>query len=597
MDAEPFLNLPFPPEGPMLSKLPSTWRWVAAGFLASVLALLPDNGLAQETAQPKPSSSQLPSLETQGKPGPVQRLGDVFTPTYPEILQVQGPAPASPVFTFGTTPAPSPPPAPGNLWANVPPTKPAPRPGLFIIPPGDAGYYSLKDFLLDEYREKPPVFPYRVLYFDNDFRYLDKPNNTQTDIFDPLKRIFLGEDFLLSTGGEVRMRFMDVRNGYVILTGLPHDYLLLRTRIYTDFWYQDYFRVYAEFLDAQSVGGDQPRLPGEANHSDLVNLFGELSLVEIDDVPVYLRGGRQQINLGSQRLISSLEWSNSTRTFEGFRAYWHGKKLDVDAFWVRPVLPDATHFDAPEAERQFLGLWSTYRPEPSQAVDAYYLYLDSTLPTSRGSLGVVAGQHVNTFGSRYSGDYEKQFLWDFEGMYQFGQWANQNLAAFAATSGLGYRCAEVPTTPQFWLYYDYASGDPHPGQGNVHRTFNQLFPFGHYYFGYLDLVGRQNIHDLNIQFSLWPTRWITAGLQFHNFWLANRRDALYNSVGAPIRRDPTGQAGRDVGRELDLFTNIHLGMHQDMLIGYSILWQGSFLERTGHTGNPELFYLQYCFRW
>ena len=52
--------------------------------------------------------------------------------------------------------------------------------------------------------------------------------------------------------------------------------------------------------------------------------------------------------------------------------------------------------------------------------------------------------------------------------------------------------------PQFWLRYDFASGDNNLTDGD-RTTFNQLFPFGNYYLGWIDRVGRQNIHDFNAQ--------------------------------------------------------------------------------------------------
>ena len=43
---------------------------------------------------------------------------------------------------------------------------------------------------------------------------------------------------------------------------------------------------------------------------------------------------------------------------------------------------------------------------------------------------------------------------------------------------------------------DIASGDDDPTDGDL-ETFNQLFPLGHAYFGYIDVIGRQNIIDVS----------------------------------------------------------------------------------------------------
>lgn len=498
-------------------------------------------------------------------------------------------------------------PAPGkdkSVWSRVPPVTPLPRVGWFPMPPTDPGYYSLRDVIDDNYREKPPKVPYPPVspiylsFFDADYRYLDDPNYTERDCFDALKRMHPCCDWMLDVGGEERVRYMHEEGGYARFTGVDNDYTLLRTRLYGDLWYRDIFRVYVEYIDAQISGNDLPPLAIDVNHSDLLNLFADLKVFELDDQPVYVRGGRQELLYGSGRLISQLDWANTRRTFQGVKGFWHSDQLDVDAFWVQPIIVNPTHFDSPDDQQQFAGLWTTYRPCKGQSVDLYYLYLDNTRPVATGVDNVKAGFNVSTFGSRYSGDYE-HVLWDFEGMYQFGDWSNQGTSAGAYTTGLGYQLAGLPMDPTFWIYYDFASGDHHPGAaGTDHGTFNQLFPFGHYYLGWLDLVGRQNIEDLNGQLAFYPTHWITTAFQYHMFRLDSARDALYNSAGTALRQDPTGRAGTDVGDEIDLITNFHLSRHQDILLGYSKLYEGNFIRDTvGPKVSPELFYAQYSFKW
>ena len=93
-----------------------------------------------------------------------------------------------------------------------------PRLGGFLVPPSGAGYYSLWDQLTGSYRSAPPLDPYAPFglfppsFFDVDFRYLEKPDNQHKDFFDPLKRIHLGDNALLSFGGSFRIRHLDEGN-------------------------------------------------------------------------------------------------------------------------------------------------------------------------------------------------------------------------------------------------------------------------------------------------------------------------------------------------------------------------------------------------
>lgn len=528
-----------------------------------------------------------------------------------EPVPIPAPAPApAEIYVPEPPPVPCPPAAPKQddkkaepkpFWTTVPPYLTPIRTGNLPIPPTGPGYYSLKDVCKDEYREKPPKLPWAPVspmqnsLFDSDFRYLDDPKNTVHDCFDPLKRIHLGDCWLLSFSGEERNQFKnEVANGER-LNGLNNPYYdLNRIRLAGDLWYLDRFRIYAEFIDAETSHQSLPPLAIDVNKGDFLNLFTDVKLGEVLDHPVYVRGGRQELLYGSQRLISPLDWANTRRTFEGVKTFWRGDKFDVDAFWVRPVNIFPSRLDSWDVSRNFAGLWTTYRPKEGQTIDAYYLYLDQDNPVATPvPPGGRGGLNVNTVGSRYAGR-RNDFLWDFEGMYQFGTVQNNSISAGAATSGVGWVFSQAQLNPTFWLYYDYASGDDKGGRGG---TFNQLFPFGHYYFGFVDAVGRQNINDLNLHMYLYPAKWITTGVQGHFFYLDSGRDALYNAAGTAIRKDPTGRSGLHVGDEIDFFTNFHLSMHQDILVGFSQLFAGEFIRNTGSPRSPELMYVQYSFRW
>lgn len=492
-------------------------------------------------------------------------------------------------------------------WSKVPPVTPMPRPGSFTVPPSGPGYYSLWDLLTGNERKAPPVAPYApfgllpVSSFDVDFRYMEKPGY-EKDVFDPVKRIHLGNDWLLSFGGS--FWFRNMRESGSRLEPGDNTYNLLRTRVHADLWYRDKVRLFAEGIDARSYSQEKTPLGIDVNHTDMLNLFADIKIANVKDGQAYVRVGRQELLYGSQRLISTLDWANTRRTFQGVKTFWHSPKLDLDAFWVRPMNVNPTNFDNWDTNRDFYGLWATYKPQRGHFADLYFLSLDNNnsgvAPRFIGTLN-TGNSVVHTVGSRYVGNYN-QFLYELEGMYQFGRstiissGAPTDISAGAVASGIGYQFSQLPMNPQLWLRYDYASGDKNPNDGQT-NTFNQLFPFGHYYMGFLDRVGRQNIHDFNAQFTLHPQPWFTFIAQYHRFFLANSHDALYNAAGVAYRQDSTGQAGRDVGDELDLRFNIHVNRHQDVLLGYSKLWAGNFIKQTG-SGNisPDLIYVQYVVR-
>ncbi len=552
-----------------------SWRWVGGGALGALLAAAP--AATAQTAPPVPAVAAPPAAAPVGSGG-----GSVVeTQTWSEASQ---------------------PAADSSFWAKVPPPPQYTKiGGMFVLPTGE-GYYSLCDLLTDNYRQGPPVFPVPpfglippVPYFDANYRYLDKPDNDQTNWADCTKRIHLGDDWMFSVGGEERIRYNNEVDSR--LTGKDNVYESYRSRVYGDLWYKDVARVYVEYIDANVFNQDLPPTATDINKSDLLNFFAEVKLFELGDNGVYVRGGRQELYYGSQRLVSPTDFPNAPRTFDGVKGYWHSENLDVDAFWTRPVVIDPSRFDSENDKATFAGAWATYKPAKGQYIDLYYLYLDNDTPlvARPQAVGHRGGFDVNTIGARSTGDY-KFLLWDFEGMYQFGQHGAQTTSAGAADLGVGTHFADVPLNPTFWIYYDYASGNHNPGHGD-YGTFNQLFPNGHAYFGGSDLVGRQNIDDLNFDGWVNPLKWIIVGVQYHMLRLDAAKDALYSASGAVERSSPTGRAGTDVGEVFTTYTNFHLSMHSDLLFQYSHLSAGDFIKRTGPGGSPDEFYMQYTFRW
>ncbi|OWK35905.1 hypothetical protein FRUB_08468 [Fimbriiglobus ruber] len=493
----------------------------------------------------------------------------------------------------------------------MPPIQPFPRQGNFYIAPSGPGYYTLFDFIRGRELPDRPKNPYLQWgqnansSFNADFRYLDDPKNTQFDFFDPLKRIHVGDDWLFSTGGEIRDRYASIQNAALYnkkpQAGADDTYNLFRARVYGDLWYRDEFRFFVEFITADSSHQAIPASSSDVEQNDFLNLFVELKLFSLDDHGVYARIGRQELLFGSQRAISPSDWSNTRRTFQGVRGSWHDDDIEEDIFVVNPVIPDPSKISSIDDKQVFTGNWFKYRFNKDSSIDLYYLYLENNnLNVATGLYGAKGEYHINTVGSRLVGE-QNQFLWDFEGAMQFGGWANQSVFAGFGVAGVGYYFKDLPTTPTLWLYYDYASGDPNPNSTNVHRTYTTLFPFGHSYFAGLDAIGRQNINDIHLELGTFPVDWVRCTLGYHVLSLDSAKDALYNPQGSVVRQDPTGKAGTDVGDAISSTVQFHLDNHQIFLVGYSHLFSGQFIKMTATTPGAakdlDAVWVQYTYKW
>lgn len=434
----------------------------------------------------------------------------------------------------------------------------------------------------------PAPKPYKGVFYDNDFSYLQRPDAADAYLGDALKRRSVGTRTVIDAGGEYRLRH---HNEHIL--GRSSDFLLHRTRLYLNAEVAGWFRAYAEAVDAVSNYEDLPPRGIEENRFDALNLFGELRLWDGPQGRILFRAGRQELIAGAQRLVSPLDWANTRRTFDGFKACWQGTHWNLDAWWTRPV-PFAQHvaggvtdrnFDHPDQSREFLGVYASCKKWAGHKVDLYYLRFNEYDPA-------VTTFDYHTFGARWEGA-KGAWLWDLEAGYQFGDHAPVRAARQDHSAGFytigGGRKLDLPFSPVVWVYYDWASGDADPADA-VHSTFNHLFPLAHKYFGFMDLVARQNIEDWNLKLTASPHQKVTLLLWFHVFKLQQSRDALYNAGGAPILADPTGAAGSNVGQELNLAARFLLSPRADMVFGYSHLYSGDFIINTLGGRRGEDFY-------
>ncbi len=475
-----------------------------------------------------------------------------------------------------------------------------PRPGDYFVPPTGPGTYSLVDELRGVAIDGPPQSGYPSFavmappFFDADFRYLDARPVADRRWFERLKRVRTGDHLVWSTGGSAWYRLQDERHSR--LTRVDQTDSLPSLRTYLDVAYGDRVRAYGELVSAARWGGSLPVLPSDSDHLDLLDAFADVKLSEVRGHRVEIRVGRQELLLGSQRLISPLPWANVRRNFDGVRVFRQGARVDVDAFLVAPVAPNRTGFDRTDTHAQLAGLWLTYRPRAGRFVDLYALYSDNSHAVVQQGLA-IAPARLTTTGGRYTGD-RRGTLWDVEGAVQAGTRAEDHVLAGMATAGVGRHFA-APSSPTIWVYYDWASGDGDPGDSRS-TTFNQLYPFGHYYLGWLDVAGRQNIRDANVQFIVYPRPWVTLWLQYHHLWLDAAADALYNAGGSAIRRDASGGSGANVGGDADVVVNLHVDAQSDVLLAWAQTQAGTFMTDTAGpsaAASGRTFSLIYNFRW
>jgi len=349
-------------------------------------------------------------------------------------------------------------------------------------------------------------------------------------------------------------------------------------------------RVLAEFQDSR-VWNDRPRdfLGGAINHFDVTQLLIAASAKDVLDRGLRVDGhvGRLSLDLGSRRLVARNEFRNTTNAFDGVHVQLgsDARTWRVRAFYTLPVeLQDGDVLDDKVSSRQrFWGFAFEDLRNPWLRLDAYALVLDD-LPGDRS---------YRTYGLRvYRVAAVSQVDYEGELMAQFGERGERDQSAFAAHGELGFTFG-VPWSPRVAVQIDYASGTGDPSDDDSH-TFDPLFGARRFDLGPTGILGalpRTNIITPGVRLGLMPMKTLRLDLKIRYWSLAEARDAFARSGLV----DPTGDAGRDLGTDIDLRARWDATTWLAFDAGYVHWFKGRYLDDVGTaqtTGDLDYFYAQ-----
>lgn len=412
--------------------------------------------------------------------------------------------------------------------------------------------------------------------------------------FDRLKYIALRDDGAIwaSIGGEGRLRVEGVDGNRFGAPPTADDddvYLLTRGRVHADLHVGPHARAFVETISAwvterELVGG---RRSLDVDSIDLLQAFLDMRAPLVDDVMFTLRGGRQALLFGKQRLVSPLPWANAMRAWDGVSAIADSPSFQAWAFLTQFVPPQKYAFNDVNRGVDFGGIHVTRKPvDGGMGLDVYGLWLQKDVATFNGTSGE---EERYTIGSRvWRAPKAGALDYDAEAAVQLGEHAGRDIEAYMLALQLG-RAFEGDLKPRAFVGLDYASGDKSPG-GRV-QTFNQLFPLGHAHLGYIDIIGRQNIVDASAGFGVALTDSIKAGVDGHAFWLADRSDALYDAGGNVVRAGGTARSNF-VGYEVDATATWQANPNLGVLLGLSWFGAGAMIEDSGPSEDTLFGYLQ-----
>src|SRR5258706_941987 len=229
--------------------------------------------------------------------------------------------------------------------------------------------------------------------FNEDWSALKDVDLSKTDDFwDRLKFIPFTADqsVWLSLGGQVRER-VEHFDQFQFGTSAPKrsdTYLLSRFRLNADLHITPYFRVYAEGRSALATGRDlQGRnSTGFYDQADLLNGVSGIVIPFSQETSVTLRGGRQELIFGSQRLVGPGDFTQIARTFDGGSAIIKMADWTVTPLWTQSVIVDKYRFNKSTSDLQLFGVFATGALGVLPAnLDLYWLDADNATAVFNGT--------------------------------------------------------------------------------------------------------------------------------------------------------------------------------------------------------------------
>ncbi|MBB5709823.1 alginate export family protein [Sphingomonas xinjiangensis] len=426
---------------------------------------------------------------------------------------------------------------------------------------------------------QPPVLS--ITRYDEDWSDLADAEKRAHHWTGPLKYIPLSEDgAYLTTGIELRLREEAYRENLWGDGPAPDDaYLWARALPYADL-HVGKVRAFVQPVAAFTAGVRPEAGPVDQTRVDLLQGFADVTLG-----PVTLRGGRQMLSLGSERLVGTRYGPNVPLAFDGFRGIIHHGQASLSLLAVRPVTPRLGDFDDRSSSTK--ALWGAYGSVPG--LDLYYL----AYRNREARFADRSGYELrHSLGARWYGSAQGSH-WNVEGVAQFGRFADQRVGAWTLGTEIGHSFANVPLKPDATLRFNMVSGDGRPGDGRL-GTFNALFPKGKY-FGELSPVGPTNIINLNASVAMALSDTVSASLAGMAYWRYSRGDGIYDIPGNLLRA-PGSATSRFIGKQVEASLAWQATPELELSTSLSAFKPGGFIRETGPAKTIAMLGLESNFR-
>ncbi|MEM7549900.1 MAG: alginate export family protein [Bacteroidota bacterium] len=373
---------------------------------------------------------------------------------------------------------------------------------------------SLKGFAQESVlEEEEKDYTFKLLRQEDDLSYFQKLEKTNP--YQKAKAIALGSMAQLSFGGSLRLqRERFVNETFDSEAEEDNGWFLQRILLHADLTIKNNLKVFAELNS--SIAYDREVLTLVDEDQLAVNQL--LISYQLDHWLFTI--GRENLKVGSRRLIDPREGPNVRRSFDLIKIEYDKDGWQHNLLYGIPVFPEREIFD-----NDFLhveeSLWGYYIARNFEKlviprIDLYYLgfwrdesaYEVGIEDEIRHSIGLRTFRDFGNWG------YDNEFV------YQFGDFGDNGISAWTISFNAHY---QIKKNQRFGLKTEVISGNDQ--ESSNLNTFNPLYPRGAY-FGRVARIGPANLIDIHPYWNIQIGKFFIE-LDYDTFWRNSVDDAVY----------------------------------------------------------------------
>lgn len=322
-------------------------------------------------------------------------------------------------------------------------------------------------------------------------------------------------------------------------------------------------------------------------------IFKDLFSTSVD-----LKMGRQLIYYGDKRIFGPGQWGNTGRwMWDAAQFHYPFGHNFIDVFYGKTMIhdPDVISINHNHGFES-LGFYSRFQlPQKYMGViiEPFSMTKDSDGNEFTGEDGSTGDLEAYYIGLRLAEQDNEGLDWDATYILERGDYADDNLKAYGYHLQLAYNFNSVWFKPRLGADYSYASGDHDPTDGDM-ETFDGAFGARDKMYGRMNLFHWKNLKDAQVHFIIKPQKNWQIITRWHQFWLAAKEDAWY--LNPKAYRDPEGNSGDKVGKELDIVGRWNLSEGNQLQFGFGYFWPDEFAKKQASDHEAAWAFVQWSWQ-